>query len=359
MAAKKPPVAPLPPPAAAPPAAPRVASIGDVARLAGVSIATVSRIVNGNTRKAAPATVARVRATIAASGYRPTGAGQALRKGQSRLIAVLAANLANPAMAAIAASIETALRDVGLAMVLCDTHDRPDLQDEYLSEMRAQAVRATVLLGAVRSARLAGALEAEAPLLFVNRRCPIRKEAPFVGIDNIAAGAAVARALHAAFPAGRFAVIHGSLDSSATADRIASFQSTAARLGHTLAPGDVLTQAGLDHLAIGHEAAGRLLAAGKPPAAIFCASDLIAFGAHRRLREAGMRVPRDLCLVGFDDNPLNDWIAPWLASVRVPYAAFGPAIVDTLGRLWRGEKADPPLLDFDFVARGLPDGTRP
>ncbi len=330
----------------------KVASIGDVARRAGVSIATVSRIVNGKTGKAAPATIARVKATIAAVGYRPTGAGQALRKGQSRLVAVLAANLANPTMAAIAASIETALRDVGLAMVLCDTLDRPDLQDEYLAEMRAQAVRATILLGAVRSAKLADTLASEAPLLFVGRRCPIDAAAPFVGIDNFAAGAAVAQALHQALPRGRFALIHGSLESSATADRIAAFRQEAARLGRRLAAADILTEAGRDHLAIGYEAARRLLCAGPPPAAIFCASDLIAYGAHRRLREAKIVVPRDVMLVGFDDNPLNDWIAPFLSSVRVPYAAFGPAIVEMLGQLWRGETVAARLLDFELVQRG-------
>jgi LacI family transcriptional regulator len=331
------------------------ASIADVARAAGVSIATVSRIVNGTTGKASAATVARVQATIAQVGYRPTGAGQALRKGQSRLVAVLAANLANPAMAAIAASIETALRDVGLAMVLCDTHDNPDLQDEYLSEMRAQAVRATVLLGAVRSKQLANAMAGAgagaAPLLFVNRRCPIDKTAAFVGIDNQAAGAAVAKALHARVPKGALAVVHGSLESSATAERIAGFRRQLQALGRSVLDVDLPAALGSDHLALGHAATAKLLAQPVRPAAIFCASDLIAYGAHRRLREAGIAVPEDIVLIGFDDNPLNDWIAPWLASVRVPYAAFGPAIVAMLGEMWRGEKPDARLLDYTLVDR--------
>jgi len=327
------------------------ASIADVARSAGVSIATVSRIVNGTTGKASAATVARVQATIAQVGYRPTGAGQALRKGQSRLVAVLAANLANPTMAAIAASIETALRDVGLAMVLCDTHDNPDLQDEYLSEMRAQAVRATVLLGTVRSTQLANAMAGAAPLLFVNRRCPIDKAAAFVGIDNQAAGAAVASALHVRVPKGALAVIHGSLESSATADRIAGFRRRVQQLGRKLLDVDLPAALGADHLALGHAATAKLLAQPVQPAAIFCASDLIAYGTHRRLREAGIAVPEDIMLIGFDDNPLNDWIAPWLASVRVPYAAFGPAIVAMLGEMWRGEKPTATLLDYTLVDR--------
>lgn len=325
-------------------------SIADVAKRAGVSIATVSRIVNGIAKKASPETVARVRAAIAETGYRPTGAGQALRTGHSRLVAVLAANLANPTMAAIAASAESALRDAGLAMILCDTHDRPDLQDEYLLEMRAQAVRACVLLGAVASDGLRAALVDGLTLVFVNRRCPVPGTAPFVGIDNFAAGRAVAETLMTLVPAGRLAVVHGPLASSATADRLDGFKRALGRAGRRLGPGDIATAPGLDHLAIGFAGAAALLR-GKPPKGIFCASDLIAYGAHRRAREAGLSVPGELRLHGFDDNPLNDWIAPWLSSVRVPYRGFGAAIVETLGAIWRDDVPKDRLLPFDMIAR--------
>ncbi len=329
----------------------RNVSIGDVAKRAGVSIATVSRIVNGIAKKASPETVERVRKAIAETGYRPTGAGQALRKGHSRLVAVFAANLANPTMAAVAASIETALRDAGLAMVLCDTHDRADLQDEYLLEMRAQAVRAYVLLAAVASDGLRSALTGPIPTVFVNRRCPVPGKAAFVGIDNRTAGRDVARALAAAVPTGRLALVHGPLSSSATADRVSGFRRELAKLGRSLSPADLATAPGVDHLEIGYEGAAALLS-GPLPKGIFCASDLIAYGVRRRLREAKLAVPRDVRLVGFDDNPLNDWVAPWLASVRVPYRGFGEAIVGVLGELWRGDPPRAELLAYEFVARG-------
>ena len=113
-------------------------SISAVAAHAGVSIATVSRVVNGVSNKASAATTARMQASIASLRYRPTGAGRALRSGQSRLVAVLAANMANPTMPAIAAAAEVALRCAGFVMVLCDIHDKPELQDEYRLEMRSQ-----------------------------------------------------------------------------------------------------------------------------------------------------------------------------------------------------------------------------
>src|SRR5579871_2703525 len=98
-------------------------SIADVAERAGVSIATVSRVANGIANKTSDRTAERVRQAIAELGYRPVSVGRALRARQSRLVALLAANLANPAMAAIAASVEAALRREDLVMVLCDTHE--------------------------------------------------------------------------------------------------------------------------------------------------------------------------------------------------------------------------------------------
>ena len=161
-------------------------SISAVAERAGVSIATVSRVVNGVAKKASAETVARVQKAVEDLGYRPTGAGRALRRGQSRLVAVLAANLANPAMAAIAAAAEVALRGAGYVMVLCDTHDQPELQDEYLLEMRAQYACGLVLLGAVDSPVLRDFVAAGEPLVFVNRRNPVPGGADrHVGIDDL------------------------------------------------------------------------------------------------------------------------------------------------------------------------------
>jgi LacI family transcriptional regulator len=300
-------------------------SIASVAARAGVSIATVSRVVNGVANKASPATAERVREAIRDLGYRPISAGRDLRQRSSRIVALLTANLANPAMAAIAAAVEAALRADGLVMILCDTHDRPDLQDEYLLAMRAQRARAIVLLGAVASPGLARMQGDGDTLVFVSRRSPHGATAPFVGIDNRRAGMEVARHLIAR-GCSDLAVVHGALSSSATAERLAGFRAEARRIGAALPARAVLTTAAADHLEIGYRAMDSLLQRGRPPSGVFCTSDLIAFGAHRRLLQEGLVVPRDLTLVGFDDSPLNDWVAPWLDSVRVPYDSFGPAI---------------------------------
>ena len=300
-------------------------SITRVAERAGVSIATVSRIVNGVEKKASPGTVARVQAAIAELGYRPGSVGRALRQGQSRLVAVLAANLANPAMTAMAASIEQSLREAGLVMVLCDTHDRADLQDEYLLEMRAQLVRGIVLLAAVDSPQLRRLAEAQdPPLVFVSRRSPRGGAHPFIGIDNRQAGADVAD-FFLARGATAVGLIHGSTASSATSERVAGFITRMAERGWPVAPDWVVAGSGPDHLRIGYDGALELeLRHGGAPGFLFCLSDLIAFGAHRALVERSTIAQTQI--MGFDDNPLNSWVAPWLNSVEVPYSAYGGAI---------------------------------
>jgi LacI family transcriptional regulator len=295
------------------------ASLRQVAEAAGVSIATASRVLNGVSGKAGAATVARVRAAAERLAYRPLAAARDLRRGRGDLVALLAPNLANPTMAAIAAAIEAALRGDGIGVVLCDTHDEASWQDEALAAVRALRPRATVLLGAVRSGGL-GAMRGEERMLFVARRCPDAPEAPFVGIDDHAAGVAVAQAL-AAGGARRLAVIHGPLFSAATAARVEGFRAAA---GGAVAARDVLGGDGLDHLATGARAARRLMRRGARPDGVMCTSDLIAFAAHRVFATEGA-APR---LWGFDGNPLNAWVAPWLSSVALPYAGFGSAVRD-------------------------------
>ncbi len=312
-------------------------SIKTVAEKAGVSTATVSRIMNGQLDKASATTVALVQSVVADLGYRPTGAGRTLRSGRSRLVVVLAANMANPAMSAIAASTEIALRNAGYVMVLCDTHENPALQDEYLLEMQAQYAHGWVLLGAVDSPVLRSLSASGERIVFVNRHAPVTVQADiaaqtFVGIDDFAAGGEVARWM-ARQDCSNIGLIHAKLESSATAGRIAGFKHALQQLHIKLPKTNMLTASGFEHLEIGYRCMQKLLTRPKSKndlLSVFCTSDLIAYGAQRCCAEHGLKTGQDILLVGFDDGPLNPWLAPWLNSVRVPYALYGQAIAEAL-----------------------------
>ena len=327
-------------------------SLATIARAAGVSAATVSRIVNGDLGRASADTVARVRRLVIELGYRPNHAGRSLRRQESQIVAMLSPNLDNPAMAAIATSTENALRAAGYVMILCDTHDRPELQDEYLDAMRAQLARGYILVSAVPSPGLAAALERDDPLVFVNRRNPFGGGA-FVGIDNRAAGAAVADHL---IDAGLndLACVGPEQPSATIRERIEGFIARAAERG--IAPERIrrATGTGPTHLDVGHAAVTALVANGGWPQALMCPSDLIAYAAYRVASEDGIAVPQDCRIVGIDGNLFNAWIAPWLASVAIPYRDFGPVVVEQLLARWAGAPAGDRILPHRLVAAALP-----
>jgi LacI family transcriptional regulator len=329
----------------------RRVSLSTIARAAGVSISTVSRIANGEFRRARPSTVARVQALLEKTGYRPDAIGRSLRRGRSRIVAMLAPNLTNPAMAAIATSTETALRGAGFVMILCDTHDEAGLQDEYLAAMRSQAVEACILVSGLPTPALTRFVEEGEPIVLVGRRPALgRGSAPFVGIDNIAAGAAAARFLIAR-GIERFGLIHSATTSSAIADRVAGFLGTLTEAGVQGRAISIGQSGERQHLFAGYAAAKALVAAQGWPQGLFAVSDLMAYGAFRHARESGLAVPRDCVFVGVDDNVLNAWIAPWLSSVEVPYADYGAAIVRQLEAVWGGAQRSDILLPHRLIVR--------
>lgn len=326
-------------------------SIATVARRAGVSAATVSRVVNGVPNKVSKETLARVREAIAALNYRPMRAGITLRTKQTRLVALLIPDLANSFYAAVAAAVEQTLAAENLTMIVGNTAENATIQDDYLREMRAHMVRGIALFGAVESPILTEFVESGEPVLFVNRPPPGGLAGPFVGIDNAAAGRDVARHI-AACGRAHPAVIHGPLSSPASADRLNGFLESMADIGRPLTS-DRLHQADLSMIG-GYGGAAALLDLDPRPTAIFCGNDQIAYGVYRRCREHGLSVPGDVALFGFDDNPMNQWIAPWLSTVRVPYDAFGPAVRDLFNSIWSGGHAGPPrqiILPHELILR--------
>lgn len=306
-------------------------TIEDVARQARVSVATVSRVLNQpKGAYIAAGTRRQVLAAVEDLGYRPFRAGRTLRTQISHLVALLIPDITNAFYSAIAHSVEVSLREIGYSMILCNTDETAELQDDYLDEMEQHQVAAILLLGAVDTSTLRKATGSRTPVVFLNRRAPDRCLMPFVGIDNLAAGRSVAE--H--FLAQRYepiGMIHGPLASTASRERFEGFRDRLAEVGEPL-PQEFIASGALT-IESGYSASGHILRADARPAAIFCGNDLMAYGAYRRCAELGLNVPEDVALFGFDDNPLNDWLATWLSTVRVPYDRFGPATAQVIKNL--------------------------
>jgi LacI family transcriptional regulator len=305
--------------------------------------------VNGETRRASAETVERVQKLVTALGYRPNYVGRTLRRRESRIVAMLSPNLDNPAMAAIAASVETTLRSAGYVMILCDTHDRAELQDEYLKAMRSQVVQGYVVVNAVRSEALSASVARGDPIVFVGRRNP-EGGGSFVGIDNRRAGADAADHLWAR-GIRNLAVIYPTQGSSASFDRVEGFITRLEELGLLRKAIRQAEAPGLTHMEVGYAAAQKLVDGQPWPQGLLCPSDLMAYGTYRLAMEKGIQIPEECRIVGVDDNKLNAWIAPWLTSVHIPYAEFGAKVLHQLQGLWAGEKPSEQLLPHTLIIR--------
>jgi LacI family transcriptional regulator len=323
-------------------------TVFDVAEAAGVSTATVSRVFAGKSEVVAAATLRRV--TIAAQrlGYTPSEIGRSLRLATTRIVVMLVPDATNDFCADAAMSVERALQKLGLSMVLCNTGEDAERQDQLLADAEGLRPHALIVLGAIDTPRLGKCSATRRRIIFLNRRPPPPIQAPFIGIDNEAAGRAVA----AHFIARGYtdcAIIHGPRRYAASRHRLegflAHFTEEAVDLARVRQIESTLTmEAGLEH---GHG----LLTSARPPRAVFCGNDMIAYGIHRAATERGTRVPEDLAIFGFDDNRVNDWLAPWLTTVRVPATEFGSAVAAILAAEVDPQKVQEIILPFSLTLR--------
>lgn len=302
--------------------------VDDVARLAGVSVATVSRVLSGaDPRRFSEETAERVRDAARQMNYFPSELGRSLRTATSRSAALLVPDTTNEFCADVAASLEAALQKSHLSMILCNTAEDPVRQDNYLNQIEARGIGAIVIQGVVESPKLLELSRRNVPIVFINRRPPEPIQGDFVGIDNYAAGRDVAehfllKGYHDC------AAIHGSLSYAASRERLLGFKERLSAVGIGLEPQRMIQSALTPDAGYAH--AKSLFARSQKPRAIFCGNDAIAYGVYRAALEEGLIVPGDVAIFGFDDNRMNRWLAPWLSTVHVPVADFGEAVAEIL-----------------------------
>lgn len=298
-------------------------TIHDVARLSGVSTATVSRFFTGKKNIILPETVERVQTAARKLGYTPSQIGRSLRLASSRVVVMLVPDATNFFTADVAASVETSLQDIGLSMVLANTAETPQKQDDILEDALGLRARAIVLQGAIDTPKLREIANRQRNVVFVNRRPAPGVAGPYVGIDNFKAGIAVGK--HFAKRGYKNCVVmHGPRHYPGASERLEGFLEG---LGKTK---PVFQFECPFTMEAGYRQGQLLLADRRQQFSVFCANDMIAYGLYRVARERGLQVPDDLVIFGFDDNRVNSWLAPWLSTVRVPAFEFGPAVVELI-----------------------------
>ncbi|HVR31334.1 MAG TPA: LacI family DNA-binding transcriptional regulator [Acidimicrobiia bacterium] len=304
-------------------ASPSRTTLMDVARRAGVSTATASRVLGGSRDRVSEALAARVHAAAAELDYVANPHARALVRAESTAVAVIVHDLADAYFSEIArGALRVAAADDRLVMI-CDTFRDPRREVAYLNEMRAQRIHAVLVAGGSNRDPEAGDGARRALAAYRREGGRVAVMVPGEGHpaavpDNAAGGTLAARHLielgHRSF-----GVISGPSHLSSVVERLAGFDSVLLDAG--LAPSVVVssdfTRGG------GADAAETLVGRSEGVTAVLALNDLMAAGTIRRLAQMGLSVPGDMSVMGFDDIPMAADFHPGLTTIRVPMEEIG------------------------------------
>lgn len=291
-------------------------TIKDVARVANVNPATVSKALRGIPGKVSAETRQRIEQAARDLGYRHNAVAAALRNRRSNLIGIIVPDLANPLFGPIVQGLERHLREAGWMSVIVQTPTDPNERREVVISLANRQVAGLVITSAESDdPMLAAAEEVNLPLVLVNRGLDEQRFSSVINDDH----ESVQLVLDHLYKLGhrRLAHLAGPISSSTGRARKAAFLELVARLPG--AQGQVIDTPAFTREA-GFDATNSLLA--QQPAAgitaIFAGNDLMAVGAIDALQCSGLRVPQDVSVVGHNDMPLVDMISPPLTTVRIP-----------------------------------------
>lgn len=300
----------------------RGATIKDVAREAGVSYSTVSRVLN-DYEHIRPEKRQRVLEAMAQLGYQVNLQARSLVMGRSNLVAMLVHDLGNPYTAQIVQAIDTTLEQADYNLVLFTTHQNKAKEADFVDNFTQRMVDGLLLLIPFDSETYLGKLrERGVPYVVIADTQQLDRFSPMVGITNWQ-GAYEAMRYLIGLGHRRIGFISGHPLFLSTAERLEAYK--AALTDHGLAFDETLVRPGGYQYQPGYEAAHTLLALPNPPTAIFASNDLSAQGVYDAARARGLRIPEQLSVVGYDDIPQAAYLHPPLTTVRQPLLEMGSA----------------------------------
>jgi DNA-binding LacI/PurR family transcriptional regulator len=326
-------------------------SIKDIARAAGISHSTVSRalsdspLVNTETKT-------RIRRLAQEMGYSPDAAARSLVRGHTCTVGIVVTTIADPWAAEVVEGIERAAYASGYSLILAASSDEPEREIAAVEMLRSKRVDAVIVtssrVGALHQERLGAA---GVPVILLNSHSQQGAPHTFsVRVDD-EHGARLATEHLLALGHRRIAHVTGLAGHSPSVDRLAGYRAALTGAGIPFDPMRVIS--GTGRPVAGEHALALLLAIAERPTAVFCYNDMTAIGLLRAARLAGLAVPRDLAVVGFDDIPLASYVWPALTTVAQPKFELGQQAMTMALALMAGcaEGVDDVVLQGRLVIR--------
>jgi LacI family transcriptional regulator len=326
---------------------PPVVTVIDVAREAGVSVSTVSRIVNG-TARVADAKRHAVEAAIARTGFRPNLHARSLKLGTSMTIGMLAQDIESPFFTRVIRGLEEGLHGSGYTPIIVSGHWNQKEEIERLGLLMARRVDGLVILNGELSDAQVLEISNRQPVVATGRRIEGRN-LKTLQLDNERGGYIAAHHL-LSMGHRRIAHISGVSNHRDSIERYAGFMRAHAEFGVEVDPEMVFQGNFLENGGV--LAMTRLLDSGKHFTAVFAANDQSAMGARMVMYRRGIRVPEDVSLIGFDDIPVAAYLTPPLTTVRQPFYEIGLYLSKVLlSMLGREAVQTPRVPDMELVVR--------
>jgi len=328
-----------------------VTTVADVATAAGVSVSTAARVLSG-TGYASEDTRRLVLDAARDLGYVPNQIARSLRTKQTRMVGLLIGDVENSFYSVIARNVESATKDAGYHVVLCNSDDDPKIEHEYLQLLEGMHVDALIVTPTSKNRRyLARLIQEGIVVVQVDRRIE-GLPADAVLVDNeTGAASAVSHLVEAGHT--RIGIVTGELEVSTASQRLAGYER--ALKDHGLAIRPSLVRSGSFHREHAIEDATALIRSKPAPTAIFAANNILAEATLIALDQQGLKVPRDVSVVAFDDVQWMDMVEPPLTAVRQPVADMARSAAElALRRLRDGFEGRPSTVVFrtELVERG-------
>jgi LacI family transcriptional regulator len=321
-------------------------TLGHVAKRAGVSPSTVSRILNG-TAKVSAAKQAAVEEAIAALNFRPNPAARSLAGGKTMSVGVLTQFIDSPFYGEALRGIEDVLRDNHYVPLFVSGHWKVNEEEERLTLLQERKVDGIIVLTGKLSDEVLANMARQLPVVVTGRHLHSPTTHGIVFDDFRGAKLAVRHLIGLGHQ--RIAFISGPLDHFDAVQRLEGYKDELHSQGLAFDP-ELVIESDFQESG-GYQAMNTLLASRTSFSGVFAANDQMAYGARLALSRAGFRVPEDISLVGFDDLPHSAFTLPPLTSVRQQVYEIGAMAANAMMALIRGEPISPSLVEAELVVR--------